>query len=262
MSALILVVDDDPQVVKTISHRLEQEGFAVAAASDGEEALRKFADHKPALIVLDLVLPEQDGLEVLRRIREESDVPVVILSAKAHEIDRLLGFRMGVDDYVAKPFNPSELAVRIRAILRRILLRNGDRNSRGALVTWGPLAIDRSRRSVKIGGRPVQLTAKEFDLLWLLTSHPEQVFTREQLLYQLWGTEGSGDPNNVTVVMSRLRGKLGRSCGAVELVKTVWGVGYKFSPVLAPPAPGPSGARGRRPSHPEEYEFHSECETK
>lgn len=224
----ILVVDDEPQILKALDHRLSRDGYTVITAADGEEALAKFAEAEPDLVVLDLMLPKVDGFEVCQQIRKTSAVPVIILSARGNEIDKIVGFRVGADDYMTKPFSPSELVLRVQAVLRRTMGRNDPGSLSGDTVSRGNLLIDRRRRVVKVSGKPVDLTVKEFELLWLLASHPEYVFTREQLLEQIWDTDYPGDLNNVTVLVSRLREKIERDPANPLYVKTVRGVGYKF----------------------------------
>lgn len=223
----VLVVDDEPQILKIICHRLEQEGYLVVTAADGEEALRMFQEQRPDLVVLDLMLPKIDGFEVCRMMRATSDIPIIVLSAKGDELDKVVGFRLGIDDYMTKPFSPAELALRVRAILRRTI--NADSEPMLDVLRFGELVIDRKRHIVMVGAREVVLTPKEFDLLWLMASHSGYVYTRDQLLYQLWGSDYGTDPSNVTVLVSRLREKLESNPSDPLYVKTVWGVGYKFA---------------------------------
>lgn len=224
----ILVVDDEKQIRTIVKDRLEKEGYEVILAADGEEALSLFQAHDPDLIILDLMLPKFDGYAVCERIRQRSTVPIIILSAKGDEIDKMVGFRMGVDDYVTKPFSPSELALRASAVLRRSGLQNGGFNLKDSAIEVGELHLDKNTRVVRLRGQPVDLTAKEFDLLWFLASHPKLVFTREQLLAQIWNSDYPGDADNVTVLISRLRGKIEPNPSKPTYIRTVWGVGYKF----------------------------------
>lgn len=225
----ILAIDDEPDILKIISLRLAKEGFEIVKASDGEEALKKFFQENPNLVILDLMLPKLDGFEVCRLIRESSNVPIIILSAKGDEIDKLMGFRLGSDDYLVKPFSPSELLMRVKAVLRRTS-NNDDPvfDAQGTLII-GPLTINRRHHTVKIGERNIQLTPKEFELLWLLSSHPNCVFTREEMLQAIWNSEYLGDAENVTVMVSRLREKLEQDPANPVFIKTIWGIGYKFS---------------------------------
>ncbi len=222
----VLVVDDEPEILTIVEHRLVKEGYTVATAADGEEALETFDSFKPDIVILDLMLPKLDGFEVCRRLRARSSVPILILSARNDEIDKVVGFRMGVDDYVTKPFSPSELALRVGAVLRRT--NRPDRNEQEEVVEVGGLRIDRRRRKVTVNGESVDLTVKEFELLWFLASNPELVFTREQLLSQVWQSNYPEDRNNVTVLVSRLREKIEDDPSNPRYIKTVWGVGYKF----------------------------------
>lgn len=226
----ILAIEDDPAVAKLIERRLTQEGYRVVTAADGEQGLRLFESAKPDLVIVDLILPKIDGYEICRIIRKSSQVPIIILSAKGDEVDKLVGFRLGVDDYVTKPFSAAELAMRVAAVLRRCEGLRGNRE--GSVLDFGELQIDRRRRAVTVRGKEVELTPKEFDLLWVLASHLEYVFTREQLLYQVWQSDYEGDVDNVTVLVSRLRDKIEEDPGQPRYIKTVWGVGYKFAPPL------------------------------
>ncbi len=229
----ILVVDDEPQILKVVDARLHKEGYTVVTAADGEQALKKFAEQVPDLVVLDLMLPKLDGFEVCREIHKTSTVPIIILSAKGDEVDKIVGFQLGVDDYLTKPFSPSELALRIKAVLRRTAGRGAQHEQETTAVACGELHIDRQKRVVKVRGVPVDLTAKEFEFLWLLATHPEYVFTREQLLYQIWESDYTGDLNNVTVLVSRLREKIEQDPANPVYIKTVWGVGYKLGVITA-----------------------------
>ncbi|NLC38613.1 MAG: response regulator transcription factor [Clostridia bacterium] len=224
----ILAVDDEPDIIKIVDHRLSREGYEVISACDGEEAIEKFRREKPDLVILDLMLPKVDGFEVCRMIREESDVPIIILSARGDELDRLLGFRMGGDDYLTKPFSPSELALRVQAMLRRSSGRKPEEEEPPNIIRANGLYIDLRGHLVMLDGEEVQLTPKEFKLLWLLASHPDYVFTREHLLDQIWDSDYMGDADNVTVMVSRLREKIEKDPSNPKYIKTVWGVGYKF----------------------------------
>ncbi|MBS4025709.1 MAG: response regulator transcription factor [Clostridia bacterium] len=224
----ILVVDDEPDILKILKYRLAKEGYEIITAMDGEEALAKFENERPVLIVLDLMLPKLDGFEVCRIIRERSSVPIIILSAKGDELDKLLGFRMGVDDYLTKPFNPTELVLRIQAVLRRINERRQEIWSKRDQIAVGDIVINKGERTVHVKESYIDLTAKEFECLWVLASHPNHVFSREQLAEQVWESDYPGDINNVTALISRLREKIEDDLGKPKYIKTVWGVGYKF----------------------------------
>lgn len=226
----ILLVDDEPKILKVVEKVLTKEGYEVIKAADGEEAMQRFYMEKPDLVVLDLMLPKKDGYEVCQAVRRAGDTPIIILSARGEEMDKIIGFRMGVDDYVTKPFSTSELALRIKAVLRRTYESQAEESQTPDSVSYGPVYVNRRTREVQISGRQVRLTAKEFDLLWFFSTHPHQVFTREQLTYQLWQSDYLGDPNTVTVLVRRLREKVEEEPARPRLIRTVWGVGYKFIP--------------------------------
>jgi two-component system response regulator ResD len=220
----VLVVDDEEIVRDVLTRYLEREGFHVEVAADGEAALELAARSRPDIVVLDLMLPKMDGLEVFRRLRDLGDVPVMMLTAKGEEIDRLVGLELGADDYVSKPFSPREVVARIRAILRR-----GDRGGReGAPLVIGRLEIDRDRRQVRRDASSLHLTRKEYDLLELLASHPGRTFTRTDLLEKVWDFAWDGDSSTVTVHIRRLREKIEDDPSEPRHLVTVWGVGYRF----------------------------------
>ena len=223
----ILVVDDETIVTEVIERYLRREGYQVDVAADGQHGLDLARSLAPDLIVLDVMLPRLDGLEVCRRLRAESNVPIILLTAKGEETDKILGLGLGADDYVVKPFSPGELVARVKAVSRRT--RAVPSAEAGAL-RFGELRILPRQRAVEVADRPIDLTAKEFDLLHFLASHPGQVFTREQLLDQVWDYEYVGDASTVTVHVRRLREKVEPDPVRPRWVKTVWGVGYKFAP--------------------------------
>ncbi len=226
---MILVVEDEPSIREIVSLYLRRAGFQVKVAADGEAALASLGRETPELVILDLMLPKVDGLEVTRRIRAQGDTPLIMLTAKRDETDRIAGLEMGADDYVVKPFSPQELVSRVRAVLRRSQSQTMSPPSDPALdLDW--LSIDPSARSVLARGQPVSLTAREFDLLWQLARHPRQVFSRRQLLEVVWGVEDYIDPSTVTVHVRRLREKIEESPSAPRHIQTVWGVGYRFEP--------------------------------
>lgn len=222
----ILVVDDEELLVKGIKFNLENEGYAVDACYDGLTAVEMARTGDYDLILLDLMMPKLDGMTACMRIREFSPVPVIMLTAKSEDTDKLMGFEYGADDYITKPFNILELKARIRALLRRAGIRNGQES--GDRITRGPIALDRSRRSVQVDGRPVELTVKEFDLVELLMRHPGKVYSREQLLDLVWGSTYQGDIRTVDVHVRRLREKLERDPAKPAFIITKWGVGYYF----------------------------------
>lgn len=227
----ILVVDDEASVVEVVSLYLKREGFRVRQARTGREALRSLAERTPALVVLDLMLPEVDGLEILRQLRADRsvDVPVIMLTARGQEIDRVYGLEMGADDYLTKPFSPIELVARVKAVLRRTRGSGGAGRDEG-LISLGHLSIDPAAHTLTVDGEPVELTATEFNLLWFMMNHPRQVFSRTQLLENVWGFSEYVDPSTVTVHIRRLREKIERDPANPQCLVTVWGVGYKFEP--------------------------------
>lgn len=226
----VLVVDDEPMVREVLARYLEQEGFDVSTAEDGEEALSAFESNRPDLVLLDLMLPRIDGLEVFRRMRAGSTTPVIMLTARGDETDRVVGLELGADDYVTKPFSPREVVARVRAVLRRTgEPAAGEGAVRGPLELGG-LAIDEGRREVTIDGTPVKLTRKEFDLLVHLASRPGITLTRTQLLEDVWDFAWDGDTATVTVHIRRLREKIEDDPSNPKRLVTVWGVGYRFEP--------------------------------
>ncbi|HKV85491.1 MAG TPA: response regulator transcription factor [Ktedonobacterales bacterium] len=226
----VLVVDDEASIREVLAQYLRLEGFHVLLAADGVEALRLAESRPPDLIVLDLMLPGMDGYEVCRRLRAASAVPILMLTARSEELDKLSGFAVGADDYVTKPFSPREVVMRVQAIMRRL-----DATSVPAMVLddtlrVGNLVITPGLRTVERDGAPVEVTAKEFDLLHFLAAHPKQVFTRQQLLDHVWDIGYYGDASTVTVHIRRLREKVEQDPALPRHLKTVWGIGYKFEP--------------------------------
>jgi len=226
--ARILVVDDEKTIVKGLKFSLEKEGYEVLAAFDGAEALSLFKKENPDLIVLDLMLPEVDGFEVCRRIRKGSEVPIIMLTARGEDIDKILGLELGADDYVTKPFNPRELTARIKAILRRSQLPAGRDQIGMQVIRLQDLQIDLFQRKVRVRDKEVDLTSKEFALLSLLASHPGRVFSREKLLEHVWGYDYYGDARTVDVHIRHMREKIEPDPATPQLILTVWGAGYKF----------------------------------
>ncbi len=222
----VLVVDDEPMVREVVTTYLTRDGLDVTEASDGASALRAFEKSRPDLIVLDVMLPEIDGYSLLSEFRSRSNVPVIMLTARGEETDRVLGLELGADDYVVKPFSPRELAARVRTVLKR---SDGAGLHPGAVVEVGDLRIDPGSREVQVGGHAVELTPKEFDLLAFLATHPRQVFARSQLLEQVWDSNTAWqDPSTVTVHIRRLRQKIESNPDKPKVIITVWGVGYRF----------------------------------
>jgi len=230
MNATVLLVDDDPTVSEVVARYLSREGFEVRCERDGQVALEHARAELPDLMVLDLMLPGMDGLEVFRRLREVAPVPTIMLTARGDEADRVLGLEIGADDYVAKPFSPRELTARVKSVLRRA--RGIDPPAgRGAteVLTAGDVRLDQVGRHVTVRDVPVALTALEFDLLAHLMSHPGRVFRREELLDAVWHYT-FGDTSTVTVHIRRVREKVERDPSAPTMIQTVWGVGYRFEP--------------------------------
>ena len=222
----ILVVDDEPTVREVVARYLQRDGYEVEIAVDGDEARRALVTFRPDLVVLDIMLPSASGLEVLREIRRHGELPVILLTARAEEVDRVTGLELGADDYVVKPFSPRELTARVRSVLRR----SAPRQVQGSL-TFNGLTIDTASREVAVEGSRVDLTAREFDLLAFLATNPRQVFSRGQLLEQVWDSSTAWqDPATVTVHVRRLRQKIDADPQNPRWVTTVWGVGYRFEP--------------------------------
>lgn len=222
----ILVVDDDPTISDVVARYLRGDGFEVAMASDGQAALDQAGASYPDLVVLDLMLPKIDGLEVCRQLRAMGDVPIIMLTAKGEEMDRLLGLSLGADDYLTKPFSPRELVARVKAVLRRTAAV--PTHHEGETLRFEDLSINPLTRVVVAGDKNVELTAKEFDVLLFLAQHPKQVFSREQLLNDVWDYLYAGDTSTVTVHIRRLREKIEQDPARPRFIQTVWGVGYKF----------------------------------
>lgn len=225
----VLVVDDEPMVREVVARYLELDGHAVVEAADGDAGLDWLSANRADLVVLDVMLPGTDGLAILRHLRERGDTPVILLTARTDEVDRVVGLEMGADDYVVKPFSAREVAARVRTVLRRSAATAPAADDR--TIDHGPLRIDLGARTVISHGVPISLTAKEFDLLALLASSPRQVFSRRQLLEQVWESSPDyQDPATVTVHVGRLRQKLERDPDHPSSIVTVWGVGYRFEP--------------------------------
>ena len=220
----VLVVEDEASIASFVSLYLKNAGYDVRTAANGADALASAERDKPSLIVLDLMLPDIDGIEICRRIRQKSDVPILMLTARDEDVDKIIGLEVGADDYLTKPFNPRELVARVKSILRRATPERKERES--DVIQHGDLVVDAGRREVKVKGEEVQLAPKEFDLLWELLDHRGLVLTRDQLLERVWGYTFAGDTRTVDVHVRQLRRKLGEASPIV----TVWGVGYKVGP--------------------------------
>jgi DNA-binding response OmpR family regulator len=228
---LVLVIDDDPQVRILVSRLLRHEGYDVIEAGDAGEALRQVDQREPDLVLLDVVMPQVDGIDLLGEIRTRSTVPVIMLTALGDEADRILGLRSGADDYMVKPFSPGELSARIESVLRRSQKQPNSKEAASDTLEFGDLEIDARTRDVKVAGQLIALTAREFDLLLFLASSPRQVFDREQLLTQVWQSSADWqDPATVTEHVRRIRRKIESDPDRPRWLKTVRGVGYRFEP--------------------------------
>jgi DNA-binding response OmpR family regulator len=226
MTNRILVVDDEKIVTEVVERYLQREGYEVKIAYDGVQALKIAREWKPHLVILDLMLPEIDGLDVCRQLRQDSPVPIIMLTAKGEETDRIIGLELGADDYIVKPFSPREVVARVKSVLRRTT--DSKTQERNGLLRYGDLVIDPKSREVTINERNINLTGREFDLLFFLASHPNQVFTREELMNQVWDYSYSAEYGTITVHIRRLRAKIEADPLKPKLIKTLWGVGYKF----------------------------------
>ena len=220
----ILVVEDESSIASFVSLYLKNAGYDVRTATNGADALASVQSQQPSLIVLDLMLPDIDGIEICRRIRQKSEVPILMLTARDEDVDKIIGLEVGADDYLTKPFNPRELVARVKSILRRATPERRERESE--VIVHGDLRVDSGRREVHVGDEEIQLAPKEFDLLWELLDHRGLVLTRDQLLERVWGYTFAGDTRTVDVHVRQLRRKLGDASPIV----TVWGVGYKVAP--------------------------------
>lgn len=226
--ASILVVEDEPSIREVVGLYLQRAGFRVTCVTDGDAAVDHLEKELPDLVVLDLMLPGVDGFEITRYLRARGDTPIIMLTARRDEIDRIAGLEMGADDYVVKPFSPQELVSRVRAVLRRA--RGGELADESDAIEFDQLSIDPKTREVHVRGEEVGLTAREFDLLLMFARHPRQVFNRGQILDRVWGFADYIDPSTVTVHVRRLREKIEADASNPELIQTVWGVGYRFEP--------------------------------
>ena len=224
--ATVLVVDDEPIVREVVVRYLAREGHQTLEAADGDAARDAIERSDPDLVVLDVMLPGTDGLELCRWIRSTSELPVIMLTARGEEADRIVGLQLGADDYVTKPFSPRELAARVRSVLRRTT----PPETTARRLTFGDVVLERATREARRAGVEVRLTAKEFDLLWFLASHPRRVFSRDQLMASVWGYTAALDTGTVTVHVRRLREKIEATPSTPRHLQTVWGVGYRLAP--------------------------------
>ncbi|MFC7321492.1 response regulator transcription factor [Halobacillus campisalis] len=223
----ILIVEDEIELAELVRDYLEKEGFEVIHAKDGEEGLQQFQDADPSLVILDLMLPKMDGMELCRRMRSKAMLPIIMMTAKGSDTDKIVGLGIGADDYITKPFSPSELVARVKAHLRRYRYYSEPSKEQQSL-TFGDLVIDPDEYKVTLRGQVVELSAREFKLLYVLASHRSQVFTKDQLFDKVWGYDHLGDFNTLTVYIRKIREKIEPDPSLPKYIKTVWGVGYKF----------------------------------
>lgn len=227
MNNVILVVEDEREIAELVRDYLKREQFEVHLAKDGEEGLTLFRHLQPTLIILDILLPKLDGMEFCRIVRSESNVPILMMSAKKSDLDKVLGLTLGADDYITKPFSPAELVARVKALIRRYVSLSQSPQTVTDLQ-FGVLKINPKSYECYVDTKRIAISAKEFALLYYLMSNPNQVFTREQLFYQVWGEHEFGDINTVTVHIRKLREKIEQNPAKPKYIETVWGVGYKF----------------------------------
>lgn len=227
MAKKILLVDDEPLMIKGLKYTLEQDGYETVSAYDGEEALKLFGESTFDIVLLDVMLPKMDGIQVCQRIRESSNVPIIMLTAKGEDLDKILGLEYGADDYMTKPFNILEVKARIKTILRRV--HNNEPQEDLRFIKIGDLEVNAANRSVSLKGQDVRLTAKEFDLLQLFITHRGRVFSREEMLDSVWKNDYAGDARTVDVHIRRLREKIEQNPTQPEYIFTKWGVGYYFT---------------------------------
>lgn len=223
----ILIADDNRDITDILSTYSKMEGFEPIVASDGEEAIRLFTEYNPEVVLLDVMMPKEDGYEVCRKIRSKSDVPVILITARGEDFDKIMGLDIGADDYIVKPFSPREVMARVRAVLRRMTKANQGTTSEN-VIKISNLEINLEEYSLHIGGKKINLTKKEIETMWTLASNPNKVFTRDNLLDSLWGFDYFGDSRTVDSHIKRLRAKIDTVEHPEWMIKTIWGVGYKF----------------------------------
>ena len=226
--AYILIADDNPDITDVLAVYTKKEGYEPVIASDGEEAVRMFHQYNPVAVLLDVMMPKEDGYEVCRKIRAKSDVPVILVTARGEDFERVMGLDIGADDYIVKPFSPNEVMARVRAVLRRMTKAEKEDSTKANVLTVGNLEINLDEYTLCIGGKKIALTKKEIETMWTLASNPNKVFTRDNLLDSLWGFDYYGDTRTVDSHIKRLRAKLDVAEHSSWNIKTIWGVGYKF----------------------------------
>lgn len=223
----ILIADDNPDITDVLAAYAKKEDLVPVIAADGEEAIRMFRQYNPAVVLLDVMMPKEDGYEVCRKIRAKSDVPVILITARGEDFEKIMGLDIGADDYIVKPFSPSEVMARVRAVLRRMTKKEKEQTSENVLA-YADLEINLEEYTLHIGGTKISLTKKEIETMWTLASNPNKVFTRDNLLDSLWGFDYFGDSRTVDSHIKRLRAKLDAIDHPNWSIKTIWGVGYKF----------------------------------
>lgn len=221
----ILIADDNIEIINILKPYIEKEGFSVIFALDGEEALLKFDHYNPQLVILDIMMPKIDGIEVCNKIRQKSNTPIIMITAKGEDADKIFGLNSGADDYIVKPFSPGEVIARINAVLRRITPL---KSNMASTIKYPPLELDINNYSVSMNNKNINLTKKELEVLWMLASSPGKMITRDELLDSIWGVDYFGDPRTVDTHIKRIRAKLGLNGQYNWDIKTMWGVGYKF----------------------------------
>lgn len=227
MNSKVLIVDDEKELAMILKDYLQNEGIETEVAFSGEQAYTMFKTFNPTLVVLDIMLPDDDGMEICRKIRNESDVPIIMLSAKNTDIDKILSLGLGADEYLTKPFSPSVVIAHIKALLRRYRTQSKKENNE-QLIVYDNFHMDLKKFRLQVFGREIQLAGKEFELLWYLASHEGEVFTKEQLYDAIWGKDEFGEISTVTVHIRKIRAKIESDDNAPKFITTIWGVGYKF----------------------------------
>lgn len=224
----ILIADDNPDITDVLSNYVKKEGFEPLTAGDGDEALEKFKEYQPVVVLLDVMMPKRDGYEVCRNIRETSDTPVILVTARGEDFERIMGLDIGADDYIVKPFSPSEVMARVRAVLRRMNRQEHEEDGERTRITIGNMTIDIKEYSLYMDDVQVNMTKKELETVWTLANNPEKLFTRDNLLNSIWGYDYYGETRTVDTHIKRIRGKLDAYPHPDWNIKTVWGAGYKF----------------------------------
>lgn len=226
MQSRVLIVDDEKELALILKDFVENEGIKAEVAFDGSQAFSLLKSFKPTLVVLDIMLPDDDGMEICRKIRNESDIPIIMLSAKSADVDQIISLGLGADEYLTKPFSPAVVVAHIKALIRRYRAQSAPNNKE--TIIYKNFLMDAKKHMLEVNDKKVDLVGKEFELLWFLASHPSEVFTKEQLYDAIWGAEEFGEISTVTVHIRKIRSKLESCNNKSEFVKTIWGVGYKF----------------------------------